>query len=163
MLRCRCIVLGFKPSTEINSNHPQRGYLFPSLFSLSSSLKRQLFREERKSKSEKRKKQKTTTFRRKLSFLLAEDEGFEPPQTESESGVLPLHKSSISGTILLYTPFEKSQELFSTFSIFFLPGRIRMPGRNCFIHLRRSFFISRLPIPRISPTPSLRSSEPDRK
>ena len=26
---------------------------------------------------------------------LAEDEGFEPPQTESESGVLPLHKSSI--------------------------------------------------------------------
>ena len=29
-------------------------------------------------------------------FLLAEDEGFEPPQTESESGVLPLHKSSKS-------------------------------------------------------------------
>ena len=28
-------------------------------------------------------------------FLLTEDEGFEPPQTESESGVLPLHKSSI--------------------------------------------------------------------
>ena len=27
--------------------------------------------------------------------FLAEDEGFEPPQTESESGVLPLHKSSI--------------------------------------------------------------------
>ena len=27
---------------------------------------------------------------------LAEDEGFEPPQTESESGVLPLHKSSKS-------------------------------------------------------------------
>ena len=26
---------------------------------------------------------------------VAEDEGFEPPQTESESGVLPLHKSSI--------------------------------------------------------------------
>ena len=26
---------------------------------------------------------------------MAEDEGFEPPQTESESGVLPLHKSSI--------------------------------------------------------------------
>ena len=26
---------------------------------------------------------------------LAGDEGFEPPQTESESGVLPLHKSSI--------------------------------------------------------------------
>ena len=31
----------------------------------------------------------------KVWFLLAEDEGFEPPQTESESGVLPLHKSSI--------------------------------------------------------------------
>ena len=28
-------------------------------------------------------------------LFLAEDEGFEPPQTESESGVLPLHKSSI--------------------------------------------------------------------
>ena len=27
---------------------------------------------------------------------MAEDEGFEPPQTESESGVLPLHKSSIA-------------------------------------------------------------------
>ena len=26
-------------------------------------------------------------------FPLAGDEGFEPPQTESESGVLPLHKS----------------------------------------------------------------------
>ena len=26
-------------------------------------------------------------------YFLAEDEGFEPPQTESESGVLPLHKS----------------------------------------------------------------------
>ena len=24
-------------------------------------------------------------------FFLAEDEGFEPPRTESESGVLPLH------------------------------------------------------------------------
>ena len=29
------------------------------------------------------------------AFFMAEDEGFEPPQTESESGVLPLHKSSI--------------------------------------------------------------------
>ena len=28
------------------------------------------------------------------AFFVAEDEGFEPPQTESESGVLPLHKSS---------------------------------------------------------------------
>ena len=35
-------------------------------------------------------------------IFLAEDEGFEPPQTESESGVLPLHKSSICGTFILY-------------------------------------------------------------
>ena len=27
--------------------------------------------------------------------FMAEDEGFEPPQTESESGVLPLHKSPV--------------------------------------------------------------------
>ena len=27
--------------------------------------------------------------------FLAGDEGFEPPQTESESGVLPLHKSPV--------------------------------------------------------------------
>ena len=26
-----------------------------------------------------------------VGILMAEDEGFEPPQTESESGVLPLH------------------------------------------------------------------------
>ena len=37
---------------------------------------------------------KAPVFFRK-QVLLAEDEGFEPPQTESESGVLPLHKSSI--------------------------------------------------------------------
>ena len=30
-----------------------------------------------------------------VGAFLAEDEGFEPPQTESESGVLPLHKSSM--------------------------------------------------------------------
>ena len=30
-----------------------------------------------------------------ICYFLAEDEGFEPPQTESESGVLPLHKSSV--------------------------------------------------------------------
>ena len=28
-------------------------------------------------------------------LLMAGDEGFEPPQTESESGVLPLHKSPV--------------------------------------------------------------------
>lgn len=31
-----------------------------------------------------------------LKTSVAGDEGFEPPQTESESGVLPLHKSPIS-------------------------------------------------------------------
>ena len=47
------------------------------------SLKGQLFREERIVKSEKRREQKrtkeTTTFCRKLSFLLAHPRGFEPP------------------------------------------------------------------------------------
>ena len=42
-------------------------------------------------------------------FILAEDEGFEPPQTESESGVLPLHKSSMYRTVILYPIFPKSQ------------------------------------------------------
>ena len=35
-----------------------------------------------------------------VGFLMAEDEGFEPPQTESESGVLPLHKSSMNSLII---------------------------------------------------------------
>ena len=54
-------------------------------------------------------------------FLLAEDEGFEPPQTESESGVLPLHKSSIFpwGTLLLYPIFRKCQGHFLEFPGFF--------------------------------------------
>ena len=58
-------------------------------------------------------------------FLLAEDEGFEPPQTESESGVLPLHKSSMClARILLYAKGEKSQEVFSCFcrNFCFSPG-----------------------------------------
>ena len=54
-------------------------------------------------------------------LLLAEDEGFEPPQTESESGVLPLHKSSIfpRGTLLLYPIFRKCQGHFLEFPGFF--------------------------------------------
>ena len=52
-------------------------------------------------------------------FLLAEDEGFEPPQTESESGVLPLHKSSIAWTSLIIRKFRKKSRTFSkTFHIF---------------------------------------------
>ena len=55
---------------------------------------------------------------------MAEDEGFEPPQTESESGVLPLHKSSMShGRVLLYSKSEKSQALFTKFEKFFFPGQ----------------------------------------
>ena len=38
-----------------------------------------------------------------VGLFMAEDEGFEPPQTESESGVLPLHKSSMNA--LYYTQF----------------------------------------------------------
>ena len=46
-------------------------------------------------------------------YFLAEDEGFEPPQTESESGVLPLYKSSMLDlTVLLYAKKSKSQALF---------------------------------------------------
>ena len=44
-----------------------------------------------------------------VGAFLAEDEGFEPPQTESESGVLPLHKSSMNRTVVLYPIFSKSQ------------------------------------------------------
>ena len=53
--------------------------------------------------------------------FMAEDEGFEPPQTESESGVLPLHKSSIFpwGTLLLYPIFRKCQGQFLEFPGFF--------------------------------------------
>ena len=41
-------------------------------------------------------------------FFLAEDEGFEPPQTESESGVLPLHKSSKRDYVIIRTRQKKS-------------------------------------------------------
>ncbi len=47
---------------------------------------------------------------------LAEDEGFEPPQTESESGVLPLHKSSIAST----QREENVKNFFPKFKCFFL-------------------------------------------
>ena len=47
--------------------------------------------------------------RRRL--FLAEDEGFEPPQTESESGVLPLHKSSMA---LFRLPRHKQHGYYST-------------------------------------------------
>ena len=59
--------------------------------------------------------------------FLAEDEGFEPPQTESESGVLPLHKSSVcqrdcARHVDYYTHFPENVKHF--FAIFQknLPG-----------------------------------------
>ena len=51
-------------------------------------------------------------------FVLAEDEGFEPPQTESESGVLPLHKSSIAGTFVIILTFLEKSRSFLKFFIF---------------------------------------------
>ena len=56
---------------------------------------------------------------------MAEDEGFEPPQTESESGVLPLHKSSMR--ILLYPSSLKSQEVFSCFAKKFPGPKLLFP------------------------------------
>ena len=50
--------------------------------------------------------------------LMAEDEGFEPPQTESESGVLPLHKSSIAGTFVIIRTFLEMSRSFSKIFIF---------------------------------------------
>ena len=58
------------------------------------------------------KKKPTTMW--SVSFL-AEDEGFEPPQTESESGVLPLHKSSIAGTFIIIRTFSKMSRSFLKF------------------------------------------------
>ena len=54
-------------------------------------------------------------------LLVAGDEGFEPPQTESESGVLPLHKSLYFGSkaeqrLLLYAKPAKCQEEISNFA-----------------------------------------------
>ena len=60
--------------------------------------------------------QKKRPHRMVWSFLLAEDEGFEPPQTESESGVLPLHKSSIAGTFIIIRTFLKMSRSFLKFS-----------------------------------------------
>ena len=62
-------------------------------------------------------------------FILAEDEGFEPPQTESESGVLPLHKSSMLGTgIIISINSKKSSSFFLFSKDFFAPGKISLPG-----------------------------------
>ena len=46
---------------------------------------------------------------------MAEDEGFEPPQTESESGVLPLHKSSVCRVYYMHF-CENVKDFFFIFS-----------------------------------------------
>ena len=54
--------------------------------------------------------------------LLAAGEGFEPSQTESESGVLPLHKPAMLGTpkrIYNYMHFARKVKLFFRFLEFF--------------------------------------------
>ena len=56
-------------------------------------------------------------------FLLAEDEGFEPPQTESESGVLPLHKSSIWNSSIICKISKKSIPFFFFLFIFYAPEK----------------------------------------
>ena len=54
-----------------------------------------------------------------LENLLAGDEGFEPPQTESESGVLPLHKSPImplrQNAYIIISAFLEMSSCFFTF------------------------------------------------
>ena len=58
---------------------------------------------------------------------LAAGEGFEPSQTESESGVLPLHKPA--KRIDYYTHF--GTEVKNYFFVFlFLSGRLKKPARN---------------------------------
>ena len=56
---------------------------------------------------------------------MAEDEGFEPPQTESESGVLPLHKSSVCRVYYMHF-CENVKDFFFFFYFFSLP----LPGEG---------------------------------
>ena len=60
---------------------------------------------------------------------MAEDEGFEPPQTESESGVLPLHKSSIAMGMFYYTHyFGNVKKFFQNTNIFHTSQGKGFPG-----------------------------------
>ena len=82
--------------------------------------------------------------RPKASLLLAEDEGFEPPQTESESGVLPLHKSSMALFRALRhkqhgyysTERKKVKHYFPFLKDFFADYRIPRKRRN--MHLSKT-------------------------
>ena len=62
------------------------------------------------------------------AFFLAEDEGFEPPQTESESGVLPLHKSSKRNKIIIHNLREKSSTFFKKSEIIFPRKKACLPA-----------------------------------
>ncbi len=72
---------------------------------------------------------------------MAEGEGFEPPQTESESGVLPLHKPSIRRTGLIINPiavFVKNFfPVFSGASLSFLQDLGYPPEQKIYL-LRRN-------------------------
>ena len=76
---------------------------------------------------------------------MAEDEGFEPPQTESESGVLPLHKSSIARTsIIIHNLCQMSRDFFQI--LIFLPESSCPEFRILFHLFRKGFSLqNRLP------------------
>ena len=78
--------------------------------------------------------------------VLAEDEGFEPPQTESESGVLPLHKSSVSSTGIIITTLPKKSSTFFLFSKSFFGAVTVCPGVPAFMRFpREKAYFSELP------------------
>ena len=85
--------------------------------------------------------------------FLAEDEGFEPPQTESESGVLPLHKSSIARTFIIIHKRGKKSRGFSKILFFLSPVRITTFLR--FIpSIQETAFLSGLPAPASGMSPA---------
>ena len=72
---------------------------------------------------------------------MAEDEGFEPPQTESESGVLPLHKSSIAGTLIIIRTFQEMSRSFLKF--FEISDEFNFPSKMHFILPTGRVFLSK--------------------
>ena len=96
-------------------------------------------------------------------ILMAEDEGFEPPQTESESGVLPLHKSSMScGQHGYYTAFcENVKHFFQFLQSFFCGRGIAPPLLYCyrfFVVYAMGFSTAKLCLPSFSLPPSMAAS-----
>ena len=74
-----------------------------------------------------------------VGLLMAEDEGFEPPQTESESGVLPLHKSSIERSY--YTHYFRNVKCFPKYFLF--PGERRSLEQAA--KIRKGLFLTFIP------------------